>query len=171
MPAAASGKKANFFRRQRHKVLVGSLNVFKRVAAENLLNTIRRRIRVVHQVNFRLGGTIAGEGIMQQIIQHLAILPRPTCVVVSGMLQWRVVPRASVPHANRHFCKLSPSVVRQHVRFQIEHDLQPMFELAQQVVIVFELVALVGSERAGFFEPGNCIERVARANFGNGVAI
>ena len=60
---------------------------------------------------------------------------------------------------------------RQHMRFQIEHDLQPMFELAEHVVVVFELGPLIGRERAGFFQAGDRVERVAGADFGQRAAV
>ena len=63
------------------------------------------------------------------------------------------------------------AVVGQHVRFQIEHDLQSMLELAEQAVVVFELGPLFGRERARFFEAGDGVERIAGADFGERAAV
>src|SRR4051812_14751777 len=104
------------------------------------------------------------------MIQHLAILPRPPGVVIVERLQRRTVPGADVAHSYSNLGQLA-AIVGQHVRFKIEHDLQPMLELTKQIVVVLQLPALVGRQRAGFFEPGDRIERVARTDFRDCAAV
>ena len=78
--------------------------------------------------------------------------------------------RARVAHANGQLRELA-AVVGQHVRLQIEHDLQPMLELAEEAVVVFEHRPLLVREAAGFLEAGDRVERVAGANFGQRAAV
>ena len=80
------------------------------------------------------------------------------------------MPRAGVTHPHGQLGQLV-AVVRQHVRLQVEHDLQPMLELAQDVVVVFEHGPLLGREAAGLFQPGDRVQRVAGANLRQGAAV
>ena len=82
MAAAARREEANLLVRQRHQVLVGGRDVCERVAAEHFLNALGRRVGIVDQVDFRLGGSVAGEGVVEQVVEHLAVLPRAAGVVV-----------------------------------------------------------------------------------------
>ena len=46
-----------------------------------------------------------------------------------------------------------------------------MLDLAQKAVVLFEHRPLLGREAAGFLEPGDRVERVAGANFGQVAAV
>ena len=54
---------------------------------------------------------------------------------------------------------------------QVEHDLQPVLELAQEAVVVFQLGPLLGRQAAGFLQPGDRVQRVAGADLGQGAAV
>ena len=65
----------------------------------------------------------------------------------------------------------SSRVAGQHVRLQIEHDLQPVLDLAQEAVVVFELRPLLGRQAAGLLQAGDRVERVAGADLRQGAAV
>ena len=66
MSAAARGEEADFFRRQRHEVLIGGRHILEWIAAQHLLDALLRRVRIVNEINFRLRRGIAGKGVVQQ---------------------------------------------------------------------------------------------------------
>ena len=63
------------------------------------------------------------------------------------------------------------AVVGQHVRLQVEHDLQPVLDLAQEAVVVLQDRALLVRQAAGLLEPRDGVERVAGADLGQGAAV
>jgi hypothetical protein len=54
------------------------------------------------------------------------------------------------------------------VRLQIEHDLQPMFDFAQETVVVFENRLFLMRQATGRRQPLDRDERVACTDFRNG---
>ena len=164
MPAAARREKANLLGRQGHQVLVGRVDVFERIAAEHLLDSLRRRIGIVHQVDFRLDRAVAGKRVVQQVVENLAVDRRAVRVVGRERHQGRAVRRAGIAHPHGELRQLV-AVRRQQVRLQVEHDLQPVLELPQKAVVVFENRALLVREAARLLEPGDGVERVAGADF------
>ena len=49
------------------------------------------------------------------------------------------------------------------MRLQIEHDLQPVLDLAQEGVVLFENRPLLIGQAAALFQPADRFERVAGA--------
>ena len=73
VPAAARREKADLLVRQRHQVLIGLRNVAKRIAAQHLGDPLARRIGIEHQVDLRLGLVVVAEGVVQQVVENLAV--------------------------------------------------------------------------------------------------
>ena len=57
----------------------------------------------------------------------------------------------------------SSASLRQHVRLQVEHDLQPMLDLAQESVVLFQQRSFLMRQAAAVLELRDRLQRVAGA--------
>ena len=159
--ATARGKEADFLFRQGHEVLIGLLHVAEAVLAEHLFDQFRLWIGIEHQVGLGLG-VILAKGVVQQVVEDLAVERGLLPIIGQKCLQRRLVGQILIPILERQF----PQLCRfgwHHVRLQVEEDLQAVFDLAEEVVVFAQQHPLLVSQAAALFQVGHGLERIAGA--------
>ena len=55
------------------RLLIGLRHVAKRIAAQDFVDALRRRLGIEHQVALGLGRGVVAEGVVQQVVENLAV--------------------------------------------------------------------------------------------------
>ena len=107
---------------------------------------------------------------MQQVVENLAVQLGLALVVGLERGQGRLARASRHSPCGSPPCAAPPA--RGHdVRLQIEHDLQPMLDLPQEAVTVFQQRPLLMRQAAAVFQLGDRLERVAGAQGGQVAAV
>ena len=157
--------------RQRHQVLVGDLSVLERVGRQRLGDVLGGGVGVEDEVDDRVGGGagVVAEGVVQQVVEDLAVEVGLGAVVVEEPLRGAgaVFPDAGqrVAHPDRQGAQLF-QVAGHLVRLAVEHRLEAMLDLPEEAVGVLHDRALLGGQAPDLFEPGDPQEGVGVADLG-----
>ena len=161
MPAAARRQERHRLLRQLRQVVVCPGHVTEAVAAQDATHRLMIGIRVEDQVGLRrCFAVLALKGLVQEVVQNLAVEARFLLVVVAkgGERSIRAgsvsdgfcypVAYASgsdstVPHAQRQLAQFVLAF-RQAVRLQVEEQLQAVFGLAEEAVGIVEDLRIPG---------------------------
>jgi hypothetical protein len=143
-------------------------HVAERVSPEHAVDCFERRLRLVDQIDLRLGLSVLGKRIVEQMIQNFAVHRRAVGIVTFERGQRRRAGRVGEAAG-----KLAEFVVahRHVVGLQIEHDLQSVLHLAEETVVVLQDGLLLMRQAARRGEPLDGDERVARSDLSDGAAV
>ena len=170
MPAAVRRQERNLLGGQSDQMMVGIRHVLKAVTLQHRPQHRFRRFRIQHQVRFLDGFVVGSKRLVQQMIQNRTVPLRPLFVIGFESQQRRAVRAFGVAHPDGQLAQLVV-LVRHGVRLQVAHDLQPVLQLAQQDIVFFERRAFLQRQAAGFFQPVDGRQRVARADLGQIAAV
>ena len=131
--------------------------------AQNRRQGCLGRIGVQHQIGLGLPVFVIREGVVQQVVQDLAIEFRTPLQFGAKYLQCRALIGIFKTHPQGHTPQLS-LIAGQGMGLQIEHDLQAMFELAKEGIVFFENRAFLMRQAANLLECRDRIERIGSAN-------
>ena len=165
MPTTTLRQEAVLLLGQRHQIAVGRRDVAKTVFAQHFLDPLVRRIGVEHQIDLGLRLHVVAERIVQQVVENLAVQLRLVAILLLESHQGRPLDRVSVTHAQ---CELAHflSTLGQHVGLQVEHDLQAVLDLAQELVVLQQQRAFEVAQAADLFELNDGFHGVAAARVG-----
>ena len=170
MPAAPGGEETDVLFAQRHEVPIRLFHVAEGVLAQHLDDSLRRRIGIEHQVRLGLGLGVVAEGVVQQVVEHLAVQVGLAAIVGGEGLQGRPPRRLHVAHPQSQLPQLVV-ILGQQVRLQVEHDLQEVLDAAEEGVVVFQQGPLLVGQAADVFQLGHGLEGVGGAQRGQVAAV
>ena len=107
---------------------------------------------------------------MQQVVENLAVQLGLAAIVGQKRLQRRLLVGRRVAHPQRQLAQLV-AVLGQQVRLQVEHDLQPVLDLPQEGVVLFEDRPLQVRQAADPLQLRQRFQRVAGAQLGQVAAV
>jgi len=137
MAAASRGEEAELLLGERHQVAVGLFPVGEGVLAQHLFDSFGRRVGVEYEVDFGCRFGIIGKGVVQQMVENATVDRSAVVVVFLKGIQGRLAFVIHVAHAQRQLADFFRLFGHQ-VGLQIEHDLQPVFDLAEERVVFGE---------------------------------
>ena len=104
------------------------------------------------------------------MVENLAVQLGLAAIIGQESLQRRLLVGGRVAHPQRQLAQLV-AVLGQHVGLQIEHDLQPVLDLPQEGVVLFQDRPLQVRQAADALQLGQRLQRVAGAQLGQVAAV
>jgi len=140
------------------RVVCASPEYLRRRGTPRMPDDVRRHDCVRHtglapraEWQFRLGRRIVAERIVQQVIENFPVQGRLGAVVDIKQAERRSLRLIAIAHPQRHFAQLG-RLIGQQVRLQVEHDLQPVLDLAQEAIRPVEDLEFLVGQAADFFQ-------------------
>ena len=170
MLAPPRRKEANPLLGQRHQIAIRLLHVAEAVLAQHLDDPLLRRIGIEHQIDFGLRLPGVAEGVVQQVVEDFAVQFRLAAIVGQERLERRPLFVGRIAHPQRELGQILVPLGQQ-MRLQVEHDLQPVLDLPQERVVLFEDRPLLVRQAAGPIQLGQGFQRVAGSQLGQIAAV